>query len=328
MASNKFQGGKCKGGGHAKALLRHNEISVESREIAAKENPHIDISKSHLNFSLDGLTYSQRCRKYDKRIKDLDETTNTNKRKDRVTMQGIEVPVPEGLPEEQYRNWFEDVYEIYKNQFGAENVISFDVHVDEVHDYIHAVTGEWTTSRVHAHCGIVPEVDGVLNGKAFASRKNMRILNKAIEEMTNSKYGCKFQTGEKTKSKETLDQLKNKSAELELEEQEQQISYEWTTINTEKRQLKQGQKQLEADREAFEADKAEYRQKTAEALKKALSVLQEGKKLHENLKFQSQSYCDAPISKIQEKKLVELDKKLELAYELANQQRDEDKQYG
>lgn len=245
MASAKFEGGKCKGGSAAKALMRHNDISIESRKIAAIENPHIDISKSHLNYSFDGLTYQQRCRRYDKRINELDSTTNTNKRKDRVTMQGIEIPRPKDLPEEQIKNWFADVWEILKNQYGAENVIYGDVHVDEVHDYIDSVTEEWTTSREHGHFGVVPEVDGVLNGKAFFSRKNMRILNNSIETMTKQKYGCKFQTGEKRKSKETVEELKTKSEKLQfqetmevIEEKIQEINIEWNSIETEKKNLK------------------------------------------------------------------------------------------
>lgn len=245
MASAKFDGGKCKGGSAAKALMRHNDISIESRKIAAIENPHIDISKSHLNFSLDKLTYQQRCEKYDKRINELDSTTNTNKRKDRVTMQAIEIPRPADLSEDKIADWFSDVYQILIDNYGADNVIYGDIHVDEVHDYINSVTGEWETSREHGHFGVVPEVDGVLNGKAFFSRKNMRILNNSIETMTKQKYNCKFMTGEKRKSKETINQLKNRSEELQLEEQEQQIGFEWNSIETEKKNLKNREAKFE-----------------------------------------------------------------------------------
>lgn len=245
MASAKFDGGKCKGGSAAKALMRHNDISIESRKIAAIENPHIDISKSHLNFSLDKLTYQQRCEKYDKRINELDSTTNTNKRKDRVTMQAIEIPRPADLPEDKITSWFSDVYQILINSYGADNVIYADVHMDEVHDYIDSVTEEWKTSREHGHFGVVPEVDGVLNGKAFFSRKNMRILNNSIETMTKQKYNCKFMTGEKRKSKETINQLKTRSEELQLEEKEQQINFDFNTIETEKKNLKNREAKFE-----------------------------------------------------------------------------------
>ena len=61
MASAKFEGGKYHGATEAKAHMRHDDISIEAREIAAKNNPHIDTSKSHLNKSLLGLTYEQMC---------------------------------------------------------------------------------------------------------------------------------------------------------------------------------------------------------------------------------------------------------------------------
>ena len=252
MASAKFENGKCKGGSAAKALMRHNDISIESRKIAAIENPHIDISKSHLNFSLDKLTYQQRCEKYDRRINKLDNTTNTNKRKDRVTMQGIEIPKPLDLDNNQLADWFSDVYQILIDSYGADNVIYGDIHVDEVHDYIDSVTGEWVTSREHGHFGVVPEVDGKLNGKAFFSRKNMRILNKSIEKMTKEKYGCQFMTGEKRRSKQTIDELKNKSEELQLQEQEQQIGYEWNSIAVEKKNIKNKDAQLRNKEAVFD----------------------------------------------------------------------------
>ena len=46
MASAKFQGGKYHNASEVKAHFRHDDISVQSRKIAARTNPNIDISKS------------------------------------------------------------------------------------------------------------------------------------------------------------------------------------------------------------------------------------------------------------------------------------------
>lgn len=224
MASCKFENGKYHSKTEAKAHFRHDDISIESRRIAAKGNPNIDISKSHLNRSLLGLTYEEMCQKYDKRIAYLDNTTNTNKRKDRVTLQNIEVPVPAELDKNLYNKWFVKVAQILCSMYGQENFVDGQIHWDEEHEYLNAETGELTVSRVHAHFSIVPEIKGVLNCKKMSSRANMRKLNNTIDNMTRVLFGCSFMTGEKTKSRHTIDELKNRSNQLALEQREQAIT--------------------------------------------------------------------------------------------------------
>lgn len=161
MASAKFQGGKYHTATEVKAHFRHDDISVESRKVASRGNPNIDVTKSHLNKSLLGLTYEQMCEKYDERIAQLDATTNTNHRKDRVTLQNIEIPVPRELDRNLYNKWFVKVAEILCSTYGYLNFIDGQVHWDEEHKYIGAETGELEVSRVHAHFSFVPEVNGV-----------------------------------------------------------------------------------------------------------------------------------------------------------------------
>lgn len=100
------------------------------------------------------------------------------------------------------------------------------------------------------------------------------------------------------------------------------------TINA---KLAKQQKELEAEKEALEAQKQAfevYKQETTEKLTKTLyeanTMLKECKELHKNLKFQSKSYLDNPISKIQERNMVKLDRNLELAYDIANQSRNKE----
>lgn len=223
MASAKFEGGKYHTATEAKAHMRHDDITLEARKIAARENPHIDISKSHLNKSLLGLSYEQMCEKYDRRIKELDATTNKNRRKDRVSLQNIEVPVPADLDRKNYNKWFIKVAEIMCDLYGRENFIDAQIHYDEEHEYVDAETHEKRMSRVHMHASIVPEVNGVLNCKRMSGRANMRKLNNAIEKMTQQQFCCSFMTGTKKRSRESLDELKYKSAQLALEQRENAI---------------------------------------------------------------------------------------------------------
>lgn len=226
MASAKFEGGKYHGATEAKAHMRHDDITPEARAVAAINNPHIDVTKSHLNKSLLGLTYEQMCEKYDNRIAQLDNTTNRNKRKDRVTLQNIEVPVPAGLDKKLYNKWFCRVGEILCDAYGRDNLIDAQIHYDEEHEYIDAETHEKKMSRVHMHASIVPEVQGQLNCKRMSGRANMRKLNNAIEKMTEREFGCKFMDGSKKKSDRTMDELKNSSAKLKAEQENKQLQRE------------------------------------------------------------------------------------------------------
>lgn len=336
MASLKFENGKCHGATAAKALMRHNDIDPESRKIAAKENPHIDVTKSHLNKSLLGLTYEQQCEKYDKRIAELDATTNKNKRKDRVTLQGIEVAVPEDLPRNCYNKFFIEVAKILIDEVGNENFIDGNIHYDEEHDYIDAETHEKTTSRVHCHFGVIPAYDGQLKAQKLYSRSTMRRLNKKVDEMSQREFGVKFMTGTKQKSRKTVDELKNESERLAAEQEKQQIEADKRQNEADRQHNLQLQRQvekmasevsdkekaLETKEEAFEVYKQETMQKLQKQQNEASNVLSDCIKLHENLKEMSKSYSESYNSKFIENNIAKLDSKLSLAYDVANASQD------
>lgn len=263
MASAKFEGGKYHTATEAKAHMRHDDITPEARKIAAKNNPHIDVTKSNLNKSLLGLTYEQMCQKYDNRIAMLDETSNKNKRKDRVTLQNIEVPVPTDLERKKYNKWFIRVAEIMCDLYGGENFIDGQIHYDEEHEYIDAETHEKRMSRVHMHASIVPEIKGQLNCKKMSGRANMKKLNNEIEKMTQNEFSCSFMTGEKKKSRQTIDELKNKSNRLALEQREQRCEQREQAVAEAENSLLQRRKEVSEREQALEKKAAhlgEYEQ--------------------------------------------------------------------
>lgn len=212
MASVKWQGGKYHGAGEAKAHFRHDE--KEQRMKHEHANEHINKELTKFNYSMYGLSYEEMCEKYDERIAELD-ATGTNKRKDRTTLQSLEVPAPEGLPPDKRPAWFRRVHEIIVGFYGERNVIEGHVHVDEVHEYIDAETHRKRVSCEHLHEGVIPVVDGVLNGKKFSSRANINRLNKAVDEMSQKEFGVSFHTGKGGKSTKPVEQLKQESATLE-----------------------------------------------------------------------------------------------------------------
>lgn len=81
MASVDFH--KCKNASDVAAMTRHNDAVERTKHKHA--NKDIDIRRSNLNTQWLNLDYSQTLKRYEKRIDYLDSTTNTNKRKDRVT---------------------------------------------------------------------------------------------------------------------------------------------------------------------------------------------------------------------------------------------------
>ena len=261
MASVNYM--KCKGAGHAKAIMRHSE--EEERLKHEHSNPHLDKSCTENNSSLFGLTYVEMCRKYDQRIRTLDETTNRNKRSDRVTMFSLEYTVPEGLPAWQEESYLADVEKLIADQYGTRNIIESERHFDEKHTYIDH--GEEKTSRAHGHTFVVPEVDGQLNGKKFSSKSQMMTLNKSIEVMSMEKYHIHFMTGKEARHK-TVEALKNESLIEEqertlnanrghieaLKEESQALKDDIQTLKDDKEDL---QAQYEADRERLNNELAE-----------------------------------------------------------------------
>lgn len=222
MASTNWE--KYKGGGEAKAHFRHN--SQDKRLQTRKhKNPDIDRSRTHLNFSILGLSYDERCEKYDKAIDDYKSKFCKDKamRKDAVTCLGLESSVPKEIAGDDVKcaAWCRDLYQVYCDAFGAENIIDMDVHFDEIHDYYDPETKKMETSRAHAHANIMPfTVDGRLCCKEIFTRGNMMKLNNAIEAMTMQKYGCHYMTGEPARKK-SVEQLKQESYEALTEEIEQ-----------------------------------------------------------------------------------------------------------
>lgn len=215
MASVDFRG-KCKGGAAAKAIFRH--CAIDTRIKGKHANKDIDLTKTPLNTSLYGLTYDGLCEKYDVRIKELDSSTNTNKRKDRVTLMGLSIPVPENMPADKEDDFFRSVSELLIEKYGEKNLIDVVIHRDEQHIYLDPDTKELTMSRTHAHCFIVPEQDGRLNAKGCSCRSNINAMNRGIDDMCREKYGLPFMTGAKAKSRGKVEEMKVKSAIAVLEE--------------------------------------------------------------------------------------------------------------
>lgn len=210
--SVKYDGGKIKNMRMFKGLIRH--CAPDTRYGDNQKNEHVDKSKAGLNYSFLNLTYAERVERLQNRLKAL-ESTNTNKRKDRVFAYSVEIAAPAELKLDQAKEWFKNTMYYMCAMYGYKdfsNLIYADLHCDEVHDYI-GPGNEKRTSRIHAHLCFVPEKDGSLNAKWFSSKSNMQKANRVMDNMCREKGYGTFLTGAKTRSRKTVSELKFESVE-------------------------------------------------------------------------------------------------------------------
>lgn len=256
MAGTQFTGGKCKGAGQAKAMLRHDD--KEMRKVSEHSNADIDKTRTEQNFSIKGLSYEEKCKFYDERIRSLDNSTNTNKRKDRVTMQSIIVYVPAGLSDADVVKWCRRASDILEQKYGAENHIDSDVHLDERHIYYDPEQDAEVMSRAHMHCNYIPEVDGKLNGKAFSSRRNIMDINRQLDNMSRIEFNVSYMTGEGKHPSKSIEVLKNASnASYEQVREEAEVLLEANQKWSEN--LKAQEDDLKYREDALKAQEADLR---------------------------------------------------------------------
>ena len=233
MASVNFE--KLKAAQQVKAMFRH----CDGEKRLETNHSNIDINKSATPDNLQGnLDYDAACKRYDDRIAFLDSQPGANRRKDRVTCFGLNVPAPKDLKPEDEKAFFMEVLEIIKNQYGENNIIKYYVHQDEKHKYINSETGEQCMSRSHMQCYVVPEHNNKLNGKWFSNKSNMIKLNNAIHKMAQEQFNVMFMDGSKKKSRKTVEQLKSEStyleAQKELDTQKMAIDTQTAEVKKEK----------------------------------------------------------------------------------------------
>lgn len=249
---------KAKGAVEAKAIMRHCDQS--EREKNKHSNKDIDKSLTSRNWSMRGLSYSAACKEYDARIAELDSKPGANKRKDRVTYMGVDIPAPADLPKNQLEPWFRRTWEIFQEQTGNAGLEGW-VHVDEVHNYVH--NGQIVTSREHMHIGAIPAVNGRLCGKEFSSRKQIVALNTAIQQMSKDEFNVLWMNGSQQKSTMTVEQLKKNSLDEFLKREE--------AVNAREARLDAREKRLD-EREADLDRRAKHVDQAAEWVEKARSA--------------------------------------------------------
>ena len=97
--------------------------------------------------------------------------------------------------------------------------------------------------------GMVPESEGRLCAKEVTSRANMQRINQAINDMTQRDYGLDYMTGEKSKSRGSVETLKQRSRRAELEQTNEKLEAK----NAELEKQTAHEEVLKAQQEALQA---------------------------------------------------------------------------
>lgn len=205
---------KYKTAADVKARLRHD--CQDTRENTKQhQNTHINKALTGTNTGV-WTEYKEARERFEKRLAEV--TDGKTVRKDAVRGVGFNIPAPEGLTPDKEDAWFARALDIMGERYGLENICCYTIHRDEVHDYYDTEKQAWCKSRVHAQGILVPEVDGSLCAKKVTARGRMMALNEAIDQMSRDEFGLAFMDGTKRKSRGSVEAMKAKSLQAEIEE--------------------------------------------------------------------------------------------------------------
>ena len=143
-----------------------------------KTNPDIDLTRSRLNYFIEGLTAENLNSRVKARIKQLNL-----KKRPRSDAVGLEDIVIKASPDfmlnidaEIRENYFADALHFLQKRYGKENVMYCQCHLDE--------------SSPHIHVGIIPITsDGRLSAKSLFSPKTLEQLQTDFHRDVSSRYG-------------------------------------------------------------------------------------------------------------------------------------------
>lgn len=192
-------------------MTDHYERRAEQERGYTREN--IDSSKTHLNYNLAPERNSQ-VEFINTRISELN--LKRKPRKDAVRMCDWVVTLPETVPADYQTDFFSATYRFLESRYGAENVISSYVHMDE--------------TTPHMHFAFVPiTADGRLSAKDVLNRLDLQHFHTELENYLTEKMGirCGILLDENEQGKKQLSHLNQSeyiAAKKTLEAQQQEIS--------------------------------------------------------------------------------------------------------
>lgn len=246
------------------SILLHSDRGIDSPDTHEHSNENIDKTRTHLNYDLKdrgGLTAYEY---YKKRIDDIasetKERTGKSIRKDAVTLCSWAVTAPKDLSEEKLQDFFKGAYEWFAERYGADNIVTAAVHMDE------------QTPHMHLQFTPIIEKDGVrkLCAKDMETRRTLSTAHQKLQNRLQQALGCEVnllngatENGSKTVLELKNDALKQSVAESEdkirqAEELQQQVSTMQEQVDILQEQalayeIPTGKKKLLESKEDFES---------------------------------------------------------------------------
>jgi hypothetical protein len=158
------------GNGKLIAAARHNKRTIQ-RELGAAG--HIDATKMHLNYALLGDATPEAVAAKAKSM--LQSLGIAKLRKNAITAIEIVCSLP-AHAQIDHRAYFADCHAWAAGQFGADNLLSVDVHLDE--------------AAPHCHMLLLPLIDGRMRGSdMMGNRQTLQARQTSFYEQVSKRYG-------------------------------------------------------------------------------------------------------------------------------------------
>lgn len=163
-------------------MLFHHNLRHKDRtgEYVAYGGSKIDITKTHLNYRLDPNTDPNEF--ITQRLSEI----KVQKRADVKVYCSWVLTVPQNLPQEKHKEFFESAYRFFCQDYGQENIVMASVHLDE--------------TTPHMHLGFVPVVREKKNqkklgqekvsAKELLTRSYMKNLHKRLKNVLERDLNC------------------------------------------------------------------------------------------------------------------------------------------
>lgn len=195
----------------AKRLQVHGLINHDTRSCENHTNEKIRPDLSHLNYNLvSGDPWNNYCHR-------MSQVFCRN-RADINTLVQIAVTLPADVNPLQHEKFFQSVTTYYQNYFGAENVISAIVHLDE--------------TTPHLHIKAIPVYHNTKKDRDQVSfdvkcpRKFYKTMHSELEEWVSQEMGyhCGIQNEATREGNKSIKQLKALTATKEVKELQEMLS--------------------------------------------------------------------------------------------------------
>ncbi len=201
----------------AQALFHHNLRHKDRKgEYVAYGGSKIDITKTHLNYRLDPNTDPNEF--ITQRLSEI----KVQKRADVKVYCSWVLTVPQNLPQEKHKEFFESAYRFFCQDYGKENIVMASVHLDE--------------TTPHMHLGFVPVVREKKNQKKLGQEKVS-----AKELLTRS-----YMKNLHKRLKNTLERDLNCQVDITIDQDEDAPKREYVPLAKLKKQTEAEAKKLES----------------------------------------------------------------------------------